>query len=254
MKSNRVGIIDWGIGGMSVYHALRASGNHADVTYLSDSGNTPYGKQDRTRLRNRFAEIAEFYLAHGVDHVLVACNSASSALSGVEEVILEVRFASIIPAGVRAIAASNHSRIGVIGSDLTISSKVYENQLRIPGKTFVFVSAQPLSALVERGELSGATVEREIKTVLDRLGTIDSLLLACTHYPALGPAISEQSPALELLDPGSFMVEKLPRGGDGKLLFFTTGSGELSRRAAAGGFGVELGEVHELGLDLRPKN
>ncbi len=252
-EANRIGIMDWGIGGLSIYQALRAAGNLADVTYLSDSGSTPYGKQDRTSLRARFGEIAAFFRAHDVERVLVACNSASSAVDGAGESFAGVRFESIIPAGIRAIDSSAKRRFGVIGGNLTIASKVYENQLRHPGKKFFFAPAQPLSALVERGELTGAAVEREVREVLERLAGIDSLLLACTHYPALSPAFREQAPDLELLDPADRMVENLPRGGQGRLLFFTTGSGDLSMRAARGGFSVELGQAHELRADLRPK-
>ncbi len=252
-QMNRVGIMDWGIGGLSVYQALRASGNTADVTYLSDSGNTAYGKQTRDSLRKRFGEIAAFFNAHGVHHVLVACNSASSAVDGSSELFDGVRFFSIIPSGIRAIGVSVKKRIGVIGGILTISSKIYESQLNIPGKEFVFTPAQPLSALDEHGELIGENVDREIKVVLDRLGSIDSLLLACTHYPALSHAFREQAPSLELLDPADYMVEGLPRGGSGSILFFTTGSGEVSMRAARGAFSVELSFAHELTSDLRTK-
>src|SRR4051812_9244493 len=103
---SRHGIMDWGIGGLSVYRALRASGNRTDVVYLSDSGNVPYGKQDRERLRKRFREIATFFEARGVDRVLVGCNSASSAIDGDSERFENVRFESIIPAGVRAIVGA----------------------------------------------------------------------------------------------------------------------------------------------------
>ena len=196
---------------------------------------------------------AEFFQAHGVDRILVACNSASSAVDGAFEIIGGARFESIIPAGIRAIAASGRNHFGVIGGNLTISSKVYESQLSIAGKKFSFTPAQPLSALVERGELAGETVDREVKLVLDRLGPIDTLLLACTHYPALSPAFRRLSPALEILDPADQMIGGLPRGGENRLLFFTTGSGEISRRAARGGFGVELAVAYELRSDLTSK-
>jgi hypothetical protein len=81
-----------------------------------------------------------------------------------------------------------------------------------------------------------------VKVVLERLGKIDSLLLACTHYPEL-----------ELLDPAACMVDGLPRGGSGSIHFFTTGSGEVSKRAARGGFSVELSVAHELTSDLQSK-
>lgn len=246
----KIGILDWGIGGISVYRALRATGSTIDVVYLSDSGNKPYGKHTLEELRRRLAEVAEFFVAHGVSRVLVACNSASSALARDSESIGGVRFDSIVPAGVAVARRAAGARVGVIGSDLTIGSKVYEQRLSVPGRKFVFTSAQPLSALVERGELSGDPVARVVGAVLERLGAIDSLLLACTHYPALVPAIHQLRPGLELLDPAGAMVSGLPREGKGSLSFYTTGSGALSRTAARSGFGVELEVVHELGIDL----
>lgn len=251
--SDRIGVLDWGIGGISVYRALRATGSRLDVVYLSDSGNKPYGKHTREELRRRLAEVAEFFRTNGVSRALVACNSASSALARDSETIGGVRFDSIIPAGVAVARKAHGARVGVIGSDLTIGSRVYEGRLTVPGRKFVFVSAQPLSGFVERGELAGETVAREVGAILERLGAIDSLLLACTHYPALGPAIHAIRPELELLDPAGAMVAGLPREGNDSLSFYTTGFGALSRTAARSGFGVELESVQELGLDLTPK-
>src|SRR4051812_2605178 len=111
-----IGIMDWGIGGLSVYHALRDLGRTADVLYFSDSGTAPYGRLSRRALRARFLEIAQLFRARNVSHVLVACHAASSALepepdSGVE-LFLGVAFRSMVPPAVLVVERSRAERVG----------------------------------------------------------------------------------------------------------------------------------------------
>jgi glutamate racemase len=240
-----IGIMDWGIGGFSVYKALRDRGSEADVLYFSDSGTTPYGKLSRDKLRERFVEIAAFFRERGVNEVLVACHSASSALepeaqSGAEA-MGGVAFRSIIPAAARVVARCAANRVGVIGGVVTIQSGVYEKALAGLGKELRFSPAQPLSAFVEAGELDSPAVEMEVRGILERLGAIDSLLLACTHYPALASVFRRLAPRMELLDPGADLAEAVRETGAGRLEFFTTGDREGSVRSARLAFGVEIG-------------
>ena len=179
--------------------------------------------------------------------VLVACHSASSALepdpgSGTESFI-GVRFRSIIPAAVRAVERTVAKRVGVIGGMLTIQSGVYERALAEVGKELRFCPAQPLSAFVEVGELDSPGVEAEIRGILAKLGAIDSLLLACTHYPALGPVFQRVAPELELLDPGGELAEAVSETGTARFEFFTTGDKDGSIRSARLAFGVEIAQV-----------
>jgi glutamate racemase len=128
----------------------------------------------------------------------------------------------------------------VIGGERTIQSGVYEHALAAAGKQLSFCSAQPLSAFVESGELSSPAVDAEVRRVLDRLGPIDALLIACTHYPALTPVFTRISPALELLDPGDEMTASLHEEGSKRFEFFTTGDRGASARAARLAFGIEI--------------
>ena len=239
-----IGIMDWGIGGLSVYKALRNRGFTTDVLYFSDCGATPYGKLSKSSLRERFAEIADFFRQRKVSRVLVACHSASSALepdaaSGMES-FGEVAFESIIPASVRAVAQGSARRLGVIGGERTIQSGVYAEALATLGKHLAFCSAQPLSAFVEAGELDSPAVETEVRRVLEKLEPIDALLIACTHYPALMPMFSKVSPKLELLDPGAEMAASICERGSKGFEFFTTGHRLNSVRAARLAFGIDL--------------
>lgn len=235
--NSKIGIMDWGIGGMSAYKVLRQKNLSADVLYYSDSGYTTYGKLSPDQMRGRLREIAIFFQKRNVYNVLVACNTASTALATDVELFEQVKFQSIIPGGITAVHQSNSRKIGVIGSSLTISSQVYQSRLRGTGRQISFVSAQPLSAFVESGELNSPKLSAEITKILEQLHDCDTLLLACTHYPALIPAFASLNPNLKFLDPALFLP--LPTSaGSGQFTFYTTGSYERSKMAALKGFGV----------------
>ncbi len=239
-----IGIMDWGIGGLTVYKAMRNRGLTADVLYFSDSGTTPYGKLSKASLRKRFSHIADFFQERGVTHVLVGCHSASSAFDPDADTGMElfggVSFESIIPAAVRTSRRSKSQSLGVIGGERTIQSGVYERALAPLGKQLASCSAQALSAFVESGDLHSPSVEMEVRRVLGKLGPIDALLIACTHYPALTPLFANVSPALELLDPGDEMTASLQHEGSSRFEFFTTGNRTASARTARLAFGIEI--------------
>jgi len=239
-----IGIMDWGIGGFTVYKAMRARGLTTDILYFSDSGSTPYGKLSRGELRERIAQIAELFAQREVTHVLVGCHSASSALDPDAETGRErfdgVAFESIIPAAVRLSGRSASRRLGVIGGERTIRSGVYERALASSGKQLAFCAAQPLSAFVEAGELRSPAVESEVRRVMAALGPIDAMLIACTHYPALTPLFAVISPEVELLDPGDEMIASVCESGNGQLEFLTSGDRGSSARAAKLAFGITI--------------
>ena len=246
-----IGIMDWGIGGLSVYKAMRDRGLTTDVLYFSDSGTTPYGRLSKASLRERFSHIADSFCQRGVAHVLVGCHSASSALNPDAQTGREafggVAFESIIPAALRISRRSMARRLGVIGGERTIQSGVYERVLATLGKQLTFCPAQPLSAFVESGDLNSPAVEAEVRRVMEQLGPIEALLIACTHYPALTPIFTKVSPSLELLDPGGEMIASLHDEGSSRFEFFTTGDRGASARAARLAFGIEI----DVGTDAR---
>lgn len=242
-----IGMLDWGIGGLSVYRALRDQGSTADVLYFSDSGTTPYGKLSRESLRARLAEIAGWFHQRQITRVLVACHAASSALapdpvSGME-LFDKVALQSIIPSARRAVARSGARRVGVIGGVLTIQSKVYEQTLAGLERHVQYHSAQPLSAYVEAGALDTPAVEQEVSRLLAQFDSIEALLLACTHYPALTPVFKQIAGNLELLDPGAEMAQAVQEDGSKLFEFFTTGHLARSDRAARLAFGIALDET-----------
>lgn len=239
--NTKIGIIDWGIGGMSVYSSLRKLGHTVNVAYVADSGSDPYGKMTEEYLRGRFEILGKFLKEKNCSEVLVACNAASSAIQGETESFGGLDFHSIIPAAVRMAINSRSQRIGVIGGIRTIESGIYQNHLK--DRKFLFTHAQPLSALVEAGNLTGEAVEAEISQVLDRIPGVDALLLACTHYPALNQSFSKMQPKMELIDPAEEMIKvRTFEAGKSGLDFYTTGNLEQSISSTEKAFGIRISQ------------
>ena len=75
----RLGILDWGIGGVSIYRIIKERAAKAPVTYLSDTGATPYGKMSRDELVSRLNAVIMFLKTRGVTHLAIGCNAASTS-------------------------------------------------------------------------------------------------------------------------------------------------------------------------------
>jgi glutamate racemase len=137
----------------------------------------------------------------------------------------------------------------VIGGRRTILSRQFTRPFH--GGTIEVVGriAQPLSALIERGELEGPRLQRTLRDILTPLRSCEALVLACTHYPAVAPQIQKFLPHVRLLDPAVSTAKfvrdswkmKARRGGHS--VFITSGSADAMIRAARVVFGVRIARV-----------
>lgn len=243
------GVLDWGIGGLSVVRALRAAGCSTDLCYVSDAGFVPYGKVPAELLLARLQRLARWFHDHGVDEVLVACNAASAALPAdvADWGQGHARLQSILPAGVQAVVQAGPLRsVGVLGGAGTIASGHYQRRLVALGLAVHPVVAQPLSALVEAGQLDGAEVEQAVSQVLAQMPEVPAILLACTHYPALLPVFTRLRPAVQWLDPAPYLLPQAVFAGRAALQCWTSGDPAAMANAAQRAFGI--------GLTARPLN
>lgn len=234
-------MMDWGIGGLSVYAALKRRFAKLDVVYFSDTGALPYGKQKPGELAARLDQLIELARARfSCVETLIACNAASTAIPDLNT---KIPVRGMIEAGARLVRASGHRKIGIIGGNRTIESGVFLKALESSGVALAPVSAQPLSALVEAGRLDGEETEREVSAVLEKLPGVNTILLACTHYPALAPTFRKLRHGLTLLDPAEMAAAEVDPGkfsSTGHDLFFTTGDIAAMESSARLAFGLEL--------------
>lgn len=238
----RVGVMDWGVGGLGALAALRRRFPRLDLAYASDSGFTPYGLVPAEVLAARVAAVAR---ALDVTHLVVACNAASTVI---DAAALPIPSTGVIAHGVTVALASAARRIAILGGQRTIDAGHHAQALAAHGVVAIPRVAQPLSAHVEAGRLDGPALEADVAAVCAPLrGQVDAALLACTHYPAIAPVLARHLPGVALLDPVDALVDWIAARwslddapGDGALTAMTSGDPDALRIVGLAAFGVAL--------------
>jgi len=245
--TSRLAIVDWGIGGVGIFRALRLRTASVPVLYLSDSGFTPYGLLGREALACRLARIVRHLSQSGASSVVVACNAASTVIdAAIVRESCGIPVTGVIAPAVAQVPAQFRGVLGVLGGARTIRSGIYRRALAGEGRRIVQRVAQPLSGHVEAGTTSSPRCAVDLDRILAPLVRAKAVLLACTHYPALAASIRARVPEATLIDPADAVVEEalaslpLPqrRAED---VIVTTGDPTRTRRAAQQAWGVDLG-------------
>lgn len=191
-----IGIFDSGIGGLTVVRQIHRVLPREDLVYLGDTARVPYGTKSPATVVRFAREDTQFLLRQKVKAVVVACNTASAwALPTLEREFNLPIFGVILPGARAALACAGRRRIGVIGTNATIRSQAYNTHiLARDDRAKVFARACPLLVpLVEEGwtthPVTLAVLREYLAPLLRR--RIDTLVLGCTHYPLLKPAIQQ---------------------------------------------------------------
>jgi glutamate racemase len=193
-----IGIFDSGVGGLTVARVIIDQLPHESIVYVGDTLHSPYGSKSLAEVRGLALSLMDELVASGVKLLVIACNSASSAVlrdarerytEGLGVPVVEV----IQPAVRRAVASSRNKKVGVIGTSATISSGAYEDAFAAAVDFEITSVACPAFVdYVERGVTSGPELLRVAQDYLKpvRDAKVDTLVLGCTHYPLLQAAIS----------------------------------------------------------------
>jgi len=189
-----IGMFDSGVGGLTVARAVIDLLPHENLVYFGDTARCPYGPRPREEIRKFALEIMDSLVQEGVKVLVVACNAAASVVLEEARRAYRVPVVSVIEPGVRAaIAATRNGRVGVIGTRATITSGAYESAFARLGRGVeLSTKSCPLFVdFVERGDTTSEDLVRVAHEYLEPLKAraVDTLLLACTHYPLLAGVI-----------------------------------------------------------------
>jgi glutamate racemase len=208
-----IGVFDSGIGGLTVVKEIMKRLPHERIIYFGDTARVPYGNKSRDTVITYCRQIMRFLLGDGepkVKAVVVACNTASALALDTIAKDSPVPVTGVVGPGAKAaIEATKNGRIGVIATESTIKSGIYNKVISESGRGFeVYGKACPLFVhLVEEGWADTKIAAEVAEVYLDELKNkgIDSLVLGCTHYPLLkktignvmGDGVTLVNPALE---------------------------------------------------------
>lgn len=265
-----IGVFDSGYGGLTVLKELVAQMPAYDYLYLGDNARTPYGSRSFDTVYEYTLECVRHLFDRGCELVVLACNTASAkALRTIQQKDLPAidsvkRVLGVIRPTAEVIGNySKTGHVGVFATSGTVSSESYRIEIR---KFFpqlnVFQEACPMWVpLVENNELNNEGTAYFVKKHMEHLFAqsryIDTIILACTHYPILRPEIEKYLPAgVTLLSQGPIVAHSLQDylarhaamdqriSKTGKLDFLTTDSTENFDAHASLFFGAEVKSQH----------
>ncbi len=245
-----IGLLDSGVGGLSVLREVRRLLPGERLCYAADQANLPYGTRPVDELRQLVERIVRFLIAQDCKLIVIACNAANaSALH-----YLRAQFPNLPIVGMEPAVkpAAEHTRSGVIGvltTQTTAQGALYANVLaRFAGGLRVITQVCPqLVWLVERGAPEDESARQMVAECLAPLqaAAADQLVLACTHFPFLirhMQAVLGQ--AVHIVDPAPAVARQVRRVlemrdalnsalSEGEAFFFTSGAPEQFSRVAS---------------------
>lgn len=195
-KSAPVGVFDSGVGGLTVAREIMRHLPNENIVYFGDTARVPYGSKSKDNIIRYSRQIIHFLRTKGVKAIVIACNTASALALDVVREESDIPIIGVVEPGARAALETTKTRkIGVIGTEGTIRSAMYEKIIQgIDSEASVIGKACPLFVpLVEEGFAKHRVTQEIIDYYLASFmeTDIDSLILGCTHYPLLRSRIRE---------------------------------------------------------------
>lgn len=210
MTSNRIGVFDSGVGGLTVLRELYRQLPQESILYLGDTARLPYGMRSHSEILQFVREIITWLVEQDVKMVIMACNTSSALALEIVQSEFTVPILGVILPGARA-AAQQGRRIGVIATPATAASNTYRRAvLEMNSECQVWqIGCPEFVPLIEQNRIHDPytyEVAREYLTPLIEQ-QIDTLVYGCTHYPHLAPVLRTLLPeSVKLVDPALHVV------------------------------------------------
>lgn len=237
-----IGVFDSGVGGLTVVREIMRQIPNERIVYFGDTARVPYGSKSKDTVTRYSRQIVRFLQSHQIKTIVVACNTASAyALDEIEKEA-DIPMIGVVKPGARtAVQVTENGKIGVIGTEATIGSKLYNQYIKqLKDEVEIFGKACPLFVpLVEEGlwqdPVTDEIATRYLTELID-IG-IDTLILGCTHYPLIrstlgrimGEKVTLVNPAYEtarelkeMLEEKNLLNDKKPALGENQYQFFVS--------------------------------
>lgn len=217
METVKIGVLDSGVGGLSVLREIHRLLPDYPTLYFADQGHLPYGPRSTEELFSFVEAITHFLRGQGAGVIVIACNTASAAsLLELRARYPQIPFVGMEPAVKPAAAASKSRVIGVLSTKTTANGALYQRVLeRYAADCRVITQIAPeLVQIVEANSMHTTEGRRVIQRILQPLldAGADQIALACTHFSFLSEVIQEIVGAgVGLVDPGPAVARQTAR-------------------------------------------
>lgn len=247
-----IGVFDSGVGGLTVAREIMRQIPNESIVYFGDTARLPYGSKSRETVTRYSRQIVRFLKTHNVKTIVAACNTVSAyALEALEQES-DIPVIGVVKPGAKVAAATTRNgKIGVIATEATIGSGIYNRYIEeLNHGVTIWEKACPLFVpLVEEGLLEDPVTDEIARRYLTELIDldIDTLILGCTHYPLIrstlgrimGEGVTLVNPAYEtarelkeLLAQKGLLNNEKPKLGSNRYQFYVSDTTEKFIRFA----------------------
>ncbi len=195
MDSRAIGIFDSGLGGLSIWHAVRRLLPNESIIYLGDGLNCPYGERTQEEIVSLAERSASELISRGCKLVVVACNTATIAsIAHLRAKFSDMLFVGVEPAVKPACLATKSGKIGVLATEWSISKRHYMERVASYRSDVEVINAvgEGFVDLVEQQREHTPEAERVVRPIIESFidSGVDQIVLGCTHYPFLEVVIA----------------------------------------------------------------
>lgn len=213
-----IGIFDSGVGGLTIVKQIFRYLPKYQIIYFGDTAHLPYGTKGEEVVCKYSEKITEWLLKKGSKIIIVACHTSSALAAGsLKEKFSDIPVFEMITPVVKGVSKDKSiKKIGIIGTPATIKSKTYQRKIlrERPDLEIISKACPLLVPLVEEGWIKREETKKITETYLQPLkeAEIDTLVLACTHYPLLKKVIKEiMGKKVKIINPAESLAEELKK-------------------------------------------
>lgn len=215
-----VGVFDSGVGGLSILRAIRQQLPHESLIYAADTAYLPYGARTQEEIRQRLQRITKYLLQRQIKALVVACNTATvAAISDLRTQFPDLVLVAVEPAIKPACQLTQTGIVAVLSTEYTTESARLKHLIveYANGKHVIRQGCPGWVEFIESGNLDPAAAEACVRPQIEKLlaAGADVLVLGCTHYPFLEPAIhriaQRQGKDITILETGAPVARQLDR-------------------------------------------
>jgi len=211
-----IGIFDSGVGGLTVWQAIRNALPSVPLVYFADQAHCPYGPQPLEQVRKYANNATAFLMDKGCRLVVVACNTATAAAIDHLRATFAIPFVGMEPAVKPACLQTRTKQVGILATKGTFEGRLFlETSAQFKQEATLYLQiGEGLVELVEAGKVGTPEAEGLLRKYLEPLLQvgIDQLVLGCTHYPFLKEDMQKiTGSAVQILDPAPAVAKQTQR-------------------------------------------
>ncbi|MCC5890307.1 MAG: glutamate racemase [Alkalibacterium sp.] len=266
MSERPIGLLDSGIGGLTVLKEARKLLPNESFIYIGDNARNPYGPRSAEEIRRYTLELVQFLMNRQVKMVVIACNTATAVVLDELKGSLPIPVLGVILSGsMEAVRHTKTKEVGLLATQSTVDSSYYNQKMSEMDKSVRVTSlaCPEFVDLVETNQYKSEEAEAIVQAKLSPLKekNVDALILGCTHFPLLSPFIKkEMGQKVRLIDSGALTAEQIgqvleenqmaaAKNSPVKTEIYTTGDAQLFRAIAGEWMEDDELEVNKINVE-----